>query len=95
MKRFARVAAILAIIAPLALAHGQVVTQQAASVAIPDSPAGWGTPASPETRRPKAVSTIDSPPTQPECLGLTRPRTPGVRAAWQRSSGEPTVVVAR
>jgi hypothetical protein len=40
MKRFARVAATLAIIAPLALSHGQVVTQQAAPVAIPDSPAG-------------------------------------------------------
>jgi hypothetical protein len=40
MKRFARVAATLALVAPLALAHAQVVTQQAASVAVPDSPAG-------------------------------------------------------
>ena len=40
MKRFARVAATLAIIAPLALSNAQAVTQQAAAVAIPDSPAG-------------------------------------------------------
>ncbi len=40
MKRFARVAATLAIIAPLALTHAQVVAQQSAAVAIPDSPAG-------------------------------------------------------
>ncbi|HTE45426.1 MAG TPA: S41 family peptidase, partial [Gemmatimonadaceae bacterium] len=43
MNRFARIAATLAIIAafaPLAITHAQVVTQQAASVAVPDSPAG-------------------------------------------------------
>ena len=40
MKRFARVAATLAIIAPLALTHAQAVAQQSAAVAIPDSPAG-------------------------------------------------------
>ena len=40
MKRFARVAATLAIIAPLALTHAQGVAQQAAAVAIPNSPAG-------------------------------------------------------
>jgi hypothetical protein len=40
MKRFARVAATLAIITPLAFTHAQVVAQQGATVAIPDSPAG-------------------------------------------------------
>ena len=40
MKRFARIAATLAIIAPLALARAQAVAQQTAPVAIPDSPAG-------------------------------------------------------
>jgi retinol-binding protein 3 len=39
MKRFARVAAILAIVAPLALTPAQVA-QQSAPVAIPDTPAG-------------------------------------------------------
>ena len=40
MNRFARVAVTLGIIAPLALTHAQGVAQQAAPVAIPDSPAG-------------------------------------------------------
>jgi hypothetical protein len=40
MKRLTRVATILSIIAPLALANAQVATQQGAPAAIPDSPAG-------------------------------------------------------
>ena len=39
MKRFARVAATLAFIAPLALTPAELVAQQTAPVAIPDSPA--------------------------------------------------------
>ena len=40
MKRFVRIAATLAIIAPLGPMHAQAVAQQSAAVAIPDSPAG-------------------------------------------------------
>ena len=48
-----------------------------------DSPDGCGTPGSPETRRPKPVSTTDHSPTQPDCPGSPpQERRPDGSLAW-------------
>ena len=46
---------------------------------IPDRPDGCGTPGSPETRRPKPVSTTDHWPTRRECQGSSPQNAGGAR----------------